>query len=86
MENKLSWETLRHIYAKQYEKYETALYQKVFRKYLVLKVRMKISYMAFMEGKTVKELFLHAILKSYHELTVAGLIDAPPDDPFDRML
>ena len=86
MENKLSWETLRHIYAKQYQKYETALYQKVFRKYLLLKVRMKISYMAFMEGKTVKELLLHAILKSYNELCHAGLIEAPCDDPFDRML
>ena len=47
---------------------------------------MKISYMAFIEGKTVKELFLHAILKSYNELAYAGLVTAPPEDPFDRML
>ena len=35
------------------------------KKYRILKLRMKISCMAHLKQKTVKELFLDAILRSY---------------------
>ena len=41
---------------------------KIFKKYKILKFRMKISYMAFVQNMTILELFLKAILKTYFRL------------------
>ena len=42
-----------------------AILQKCLMKYKILKIRMKISYEAFMQTKSVKQLFLEVILKSF---------------------
>ena len=44
---------------------ENILYEKITKKYFILRVRLKISFMAALQGKTVPELFYHTILKSY---------------------
>ena len=38
--------------------HENMIYKKVCFKYFIMKVRHKISYMAFMQGKTIQELFI----------------------------
>jgi hypothetical protein len=43
-------------------------------KYKVMKWRMKISFIAFEKRKTIKELFLEAIMKSYMSLFDTGRI------------
>ena len=43
-------------------------------KYKIMKFRMKISYMAYEQRKTVKELFFDSILKTYIKLFKNGLI------------
>ena len=42
-----------------------AILNKCLMKYKILKIRMKISYEAFMQTKSVKQLFLEVILKSF---------------------
>ena len=44
---------------------ERVLYLKVFKTYNIMRVRMKISYMALVKQKTVKELFFEAILETF---------------------
>jgi len=43
-------------------------------KYLVMKIRMKISYIAFEKGMTIIELLLSSILCSYRMFVNEGLI------------
>jgi hypothetical protein len=45
------------------------LQQHTFRKFSLLRVRMKISYMAFKQEMTVQELMLKAILTTYYQLS-----------------
>lgn len=45
---------------------EHTLMQKVYFKYLLMKVKQKISYHAFIKKQTINELFLEAIHKSYN--------------------
>lgn len=40
---------------------------RVFLKYKIMKIRAKISYMAFEKRMTIAELFLEAILKSFNQ-------------------
>jgi hypothetical protein len=47
---------------------EQALYEKVSKKYLILKLRLKLSFMSALKGLTLTELFLKQILKSYNVL------------------
>lgn len=47
------------------EKNEHNLFRKVYMKYLILKVRAKISYMAFIKRMTIIELFATTILKCH---------------------
>jgi len=47
------------------------------KKYKILKVRMKISYIAFVKNMTVHELFYRTILKSYASLVQMGVIEEP---------
>ena len=56
------------------QKNEHSLFRKVYMKYLILKVRAKISYMAFVKKMTVIELFATTILNSYETLKNEGVI------------
>lgn len=44
---------------------ERVLFHMVIQKYKILKIRLKISFMAFQQNKSVKEMFLSAIIKAY---------------------
>lgn len=51
---------------KEYKrKTEGQIVQRVYNRYLLMKVQMKISYEACRQCKTIQELFLSAILKTY---------------------
>ena len=43
-------------------------------KYLILKVRAKISYMAFIKKMTVIELFATTIINSYNTMKAEGIM------------
>jgi len=55
---------------------ENKVFRKIYFKFLVLKVRAKISYMAFRKNLTLIELFAKTILKCYKELRAQELIEA----------
>jgi hypothetical protein len=59
--------------------HESAIYTKVCQKYTIMKMRHKISYMAFMQGKTIAELIVGQILKSFLHFQKEGII------PFDKV-
>ena len=48
--------------------------RKVYLKYLIMRIRSKISFMAFMKRQTILELFIKAILRSYNHLTMTKQI------------
>lgn len=56
---------------------ENALYLRVFQRFNLLRVRMKISYMALCKQKTIKEFWLEGILSSYNKLNGEGYIRNP---------
>ena len=58
---------------------EIDLLKMTYLKYLIIKFRQKISYIAFKNKVTIMELFLNAIKKSYNELVADGSINFPPD-------
>ena len=58
----------------QKTKNQDLVVEKVVMKYKIMKFRMKISYMAFEKRKTVKELLLDSILKTYIKLFRNGII------------
>ena len=47
---------------------------KVHKKYMILRIRFKISFIAFINRKTVIELFLYQIKKSHKQLSNGGHI------------
>jgi len=47
---------------------EHKIFRKVYVKYLMLRIRAKISYMAFAKRMTIVELFFTTILRSYSNL------------------
>lgn len=49
-------------------------------KYLILKFRIKISFIALKKQMTVLELFCNAILKSYQEMMEEGAIIVSPEE------
>ena len=49
---------------------------KFYKKFLMMKIRMKISYMACINCRTTLELFLISILKTYHDRKDSGLIES----------
>ena len=51
---------------------EHKLYKKVYFKYQFIKIRAKISYMAFKQRLTIQELILNAIMKTVNELHACG--------------
>ena len=50
------------------------IYQKIFVKYKVIELRLKISFSAMSKGLTIQELFLKQIIKSYYALKHEGVI------------
>ena len=48
--------------------------QKTYLKYLILKFRQKVSFIAFKNKMTIVELFCNAIAKSYTKLVAEGTI------------
>lgn len=50
------------------------MYRKVYLKYLIMKVRAKISFMAFKRKMTIVELFADTIMKSYRFFVDIGYI------------
>jgi len=53
---------------------EHLLFRKVYLKYLILRIRAKISFMALKKRQTVTELFVQTILRCYNEQQALGLI------------
>ena len=53
---------------------EIYLLSMTYLKYLIIKFRQKISYIAFKKKMTIMELFLNAIKKSYDQLVAEGVI------------
>lgn len=51
-------------------------------RYKVMKMRMKISYIAFEKTMTVKQLFLETIMKSYMFLFKSGKIPITIEEVF----
>ena len=58
---------------------EISLLKMTYLKYLIIKFRQKISYIAFKNKITIMELFLRAIKKSYNTLVAEGTIQVPPE-------
>ena len=56
------------------EQNQEYVYEKIHTKYKVLQVRAKISFMAFEKQITIQQLFLKAILKTYHNLVTEGFL------------
>lgn len=54
--------------------HERDLYLKVIRWFNLMRVRMKISYMALMKSFTIKELFLDSVLTVYNRMVQGGII------------
>ena len=54
-----------------------AMKQKIFFSFFMMKLRMKISYEACRKGRTVQELLLKSILKTYKQRLDEGLIEDP---------
>jgi hypothetical protein len=72
---------IRAIYGKSYDG-KNAIIENTIVKYKVMKWRMKISIMAFEKNKTVKELFLETIMKSYMSLFDQGKIPIRVEELF----
>ena len=53
---------------------EHRLFRKVYKKYLIIRIRQKISFMAFEKRMTVFELFIKSILTCYLSLMMSGAI------------
>ena len=64
----------RAVWLYHFDQDREAILQKCLMKYKILKIRMKISYHAFMETKSVKQLFLEIILKSFMTLFLKNKI------------
>ena len=70
------------------QKNEMKLFTKVCQKYTILKVRNKISFIAFQKGYTIQELFLRTILKSYQKLQAERVIpsNAETEKRYDKII
>ena len=58
---------------------EMKIFKKIFLKYKVMVIRAKISFMAFSKGKTINELMLTQIVKSYKIMRQQNLIKVNKD-------
>ena len=55
-------------------KYEHNLYSKVMLKYKIMRIRNKISYMAYKQGVTIRSFFIQQILKTFNTFRQEGSI------------
>ena len=53
------------------------LMNQIYKGYMLMKVRMKISYEAAKGARTIQEHFLWSIMKSYEERNAKGLVEDP---------
>ena len=54
---------------------EAEIFRKVCLKYTILKIRHKISYMAFIQKKTIPQLLFQGILNTYQKLQTNKVIE-----------
>jgi hypothetical protein len=59
---------------------EHQIFRTVYLKYLIMRVRMKISYTAFEKRMTVHELMMYSIQKSFRHLMAMGAIPMVAND------
>ena len=64
---------------------EHKVFRKVYIKYLIMRVRAKISFMALVKRLTIVELFLRAIEKSYTEIQEEGSIPKTKPETLEKM-
>ena len=58
----------------QISRIKNQIMMKVYKKYLILRIRYKISFLAFINRKTVTELILLQVKKSHKQLSNGGHI------------
>lgn len=63
---------------------EHKIFRKTYLKYLLMRVRQKISFIAFERRMTIPELFVHTITKCYRQLMNTGSIPAMTQEEFLR--
>lgn len=54
---------------------EMQIFKKIFLKYKIMIIRAKISFMAFEQGRTINELFMVSIIKSYNKFRKQNLLE-----------
>ena len=59
---------------------------KILYTFTLMKIRMKISFEACRTNRTIQEIILYAILKTYHERNAKGLIKDPYPKISNRMI
>ena len=59
---------------------EQSLYDKVIKKYAILRIRLKLSYMAALKGLTITELFLKQMIRSYNVLRQSDVSEEVEND------
>lgn len=60
-------------------KNQNLILKKTFLKYTLIRLRQKISFIAFKSNQTILQLFLNAIIKSMHNFADMG-IDRPSNE------
>ena len=66
----LKWLTLKD----NTKNHEAIMLKRTFMKYTLIRLRQKISFIAFKKKMTILQLFLNAIIKSYQGLSEMGMI------------
>ena len=61
------------------------IFKDTFHKILLMRIRMKISYEAFIKDYTVAELFFRTIIMSYNQMKLTGRFSRAAD-PYDELL
>ena len=66
--------TAEKLFIGRNQDYMNKINRKTIMKYKIMKIRMKISFIAFEKITTVKELFLNTIMRSYMSLFINNKI------------
>ena len=59
---------------------EHNVFRKIYFKYLLMRIRAKIGFIAFEKRVTILELFVQTISYSYVHLIIAGVVPQPSDE------
>lgn len=65
-------------------KNEQTVFRKVYLKYLIIRVRIKISFIALQKRMTILELFVSTIMKTYLHLMRSGHIPALSEEMIQK--